>query len=412
MEALRREEDLRAELNDLTAELDDARRDADNAAAESEAKRQRLETKLGETERALTAANERQSAQASEHSRRLERASEELAEMHRKLIQTQSEAAESAGATDAVRKRLEGQLADAAALAESRVTQLERDLELSRDETNALKTRIASLEVDESQTERNARELADAERKVANAEQRLRVANETAELASADLRARLSSAERAAASAERRADAERRARGERESELERSVATLRHELERAVKTTVSTTTVSTSGLDEGFEAARKEVESLEAENAELRRRVTETFQALQGAHTVAEQTKRAAQETVRVAKRAQAVAEADLAHVREELAAAHAANALTSHAAEAQLDMDQGRLGELNAALEAQQLALEAAQRNVARESDRADAAAAAAARRVAELNDARDEIDRLRAALEVHVGHRSGRGV
>ena len=153
------------------------------------------------------------------------------------------------------------------------------------------------------------------------------------------------------------------------------------------------------------------MESLEAENAELRRRVTETFQALQGAHTVAEQTKRAAQETVRVAKRAQAVAEADLAHVREELAAAHAANALTSHAAEAQLDMDQGRLGELNAALEAQQLALEAAQRNVARESDRADAAAAAAARRVAELNDARDEIDRLRAALEVHVGHRSGRG-
>ena len=126
---------------------------------------------------------------------------------------------------------------------------------------------------------------------------------------------------------------------------------------------------------------------------------------------MAEQTKRAAQETVRAAKRAQAVAEADLAHVREELAAANAANALTSHAAEAQLDMDQGRLGEVEAALEAQQLALEAAQRNVARESDRADAAAAAAARRVAELNDAREEIDRLRAALESFGGHRGGRG-
>ena len=191
------------------------------------------------------------------------------------------------------------------------------------------------------------------------------------------------------------------ARGEREGELERAVATLRRELEqRAV-----------AGSNPSAVTSREEVESLEAENAELRRRVTETFQALQGAHTVAEQTKRAAQETVRAAKRAQAVAEADLAHVREELAAANAANALTSHAAEAQLDMDQGRLGEVEAALEAQQLALEAAQRNVARESDRADAAAAAAARRVAELNDAREEIDRLRAALESFGGHRGGRG-
>ena len=59
--------------------------------------------------------------------------------------------------------------------------------------------------------------------------------------------------------------------------------------------------------------------------------------------------------------------------------------------------MDRSRLEEAEAALEAQQLALEAAQRNVAKESDRADAAAAAAARRASELTDAREEIDRLR---------------
>ena len=229
MEALRREEDLRAELNDLTAELDDARRDADNAAAEAEAKRQRLETKLGETERALAAANERQSAQASEHSRRLERASEELAEMHRKLIQTQSEAAESADATDAVRKRLEGQLTDAAALAESRVTQLERQLEVSRDETNALREQIASLEAQKSQTEQKSRELA-TRAQAANAEQRLRVANETAELAPQTF-ARLFRRERRGGGGEARGVGAFGARGTR-GRLARAVATLRRELEQ------------------------------------------------------------------------------------------------------------------------------------------------------------------------------------
>jgi hypothetical protein len=181
----------------------------------------------------------------------------------------------------------------------------------------------------------------------------------------------------------KRAERDRAEAAARTAELERAIEALR-------TTEATERPVEVSGHVE-------EVESLESENAELRRRVTETFQALQGAHTVAEQTKRAAQETVKAAKRAQALAEADLTHVREELAAANAANALTSHAAGAQLDMDRSRLEEAEAALEAQQLALEAAQRNVAKESDRADAAAAAAARRASELNDAREEIDRLR---------------
>jgi hypothetical protein len=181
----------------------------------------------------------------------------------------------------------------------------------------------------------------------------------------------------------KRAERDRAEAAARTAELERAIEALR----------------TTEAVERPVEVSGhvEEVESLESENAELRRRVTETFQALQGAHTVAEQTKRAAQETVKAAKRAQALAEADLTHVREELAAANAANALTSHAAGAQLDMDRSRLEEAEAALEAQQLALEAAQRNVAKESDRADAAAAAAARRASELNDAREEIDRLR---------------
>jgi len=282
-----------------------------------------------------------------------------------------------------VRKRLESQLADAAALAETRVETLERELrdavKLAQaaktdatSEVAALKERIATLESDETQKQAHARELADAEKRISNAE-----------LATADLRARLASAERDAKSVTKRAERDRAEATARTAELERAIEALR-------TTEVVERPVEGPGHSE-------EVESLESENAELRRRVTETFQALQGAHTVAEQTKRAAQETVKAAKRAQALAEADLTHVREELAAANAANALTSHAAGAQLDMDRSRLEEAEAALEAQQLALEAAQRNVAKESDRADAAAAAAARRASELNDAREEIDRLR---------------
>jgi len=77
-------------------------------------------------EAALSAATEAARVAGAEASRRAERAAEELAEMHRTLIDVQSDAAGAAGATDAVRRRLDGQLRDAAGLADARVLELGR----------------------------------------------------------------------------------------------------------------------------------------------------------------------------------------------------------------------------------------------------------------------------------------------
>jgi len=62
-------------------------------------------------------------------------------------------------------------------------------------------------------------------------------------------------------------------------------------------------------------------------NFNLGRYMKETFQALQGAHAVAEQTKRAAQEAVRAARREQGHAERLLAEKTREAAGAGAAAA-------------------------------------------------------------------------------------
>ena len=172
--------------------------------------------------------------------------------------------------------------------------------------------------------------------------------------------------------------------------------------------------------------ARATVEKARKENKQLQRRVKETFQALQGAHAVAEQTKRAAQEAVRAARREQVAAERARAEAEAEAAsAAEAAAAAETAAAEAregfpELARERAELAERLAEADrrsdalrrellvsdergaAHRLALEAAQRRVAKEADRADTATAVAARRAGELLEAREEAERLRDVLRL----------
>jgi hypothetical protein len=76
----------------------------------------------------------------------------------------------------------------------------------------------------------------------------------------------------------------------------------------------------------------------------LYRYMRETFQALQGAHAVAEQTKRAAQEAVRAARREQIKAERALAIARKEAveAGVSASDAKAAAAAAAEVGAVQG----------------------------------------------------------------------
>ena len=65
--------------------------------------------------------------------------------------------------------------------------------------------------------------------------------------------------------------------------------------------------------------------ALETENSRLEKRVKQTWQALQGAHAVAEQTKHAARDAVRTARQAAARAEKEAAFYRDRSEKAEAA---------------------------------------------------------------------------------------
>ena len=131
---------------------------------------------------------------------------------------------------------------------------------------------------------------------------------------------------------------------------------------------------------------------------------------------MAEQTKRAAQEAVRAARKAQSKAERAAATARAEAEEARrTAETATKRAAadvDAKLDDADARVDRLTRELVAaderavaQRVALETAQRRVAKETNRADAAAKTAARRTGELEDAREEIATLRAAVRLAGG-------
>jgi len=473
------------------------RAEAAAAAAAAESRAARLESRLAEADAARYLATQGAREHAGEAARRQEHASEALAEMHRTLIEVQSEAAEAAGATDAVRRRLEGQLGDAAGLAKARVVELDRELLGARQaaEISELSRKAAAVAhgtaVDELRREMAALEVAAGEANGAAAAAAAAAGNgveETAaavrradvaeallsdtSLATSDLRQRLAAAEQAshaaaaelehAAAAAVAAAAASREQETREADLEDRLATAQQD--RVVQTALAESAAAnlaaamerhaaaagmiTSAAQEqewkgareqerGLELERereRELEhrgALERENQQLQRRVKETFQALQGAHAVAEQTKRAAQEAVRAARReltnterALAVARTEVAEAKEATGAAAAAAAgmpaLTrdTDSMRVRVDSAEARAEELDRELSladergvAQQLALEAAQRLVAKEVDRADAAAAAAARRATEINDANREIARLRAALGLVPLRRGGGG-
>ena len=131
---------------------------------------------------------------------------------------------------------------------------------------------------------------------------------------------------------------------------------------------------------------------------------------------MAEQTKRAAQEAVRAARKEQSKAERAAATARAEAEEARrTAETATKRAAadvDAKLDDADARVDRLTRELVAaderavaQRVALETAQRRVAKETNRADAAAKTAARRTGELEDAREEIATLRAAVRLAGG-------
>ena len=83
-------------------------------------------------ERRLAVAKTEKSTTEEASRLRAERATEQLAETRRTLVETQSELASASGAADAARARLEAQLRDAARGSERRVAELRRELVGSR----------------------------------------------------------------------------------------------------------------------------------------------------------------------------------------------------------------------------------------------------------------------------------------
>ena len=344
MQAIRAAEELRAERNDLAQDLEDARADFMRSIREQTTRAEEAEAALEDSKLSAKIAADAARIESMEATSLARKHADEVAQARIALADARKHAAGAEKRADVAIARVERRCKEIEARTDRDVDRLTMAVETAEKAQKSSEEKAAHVDAElanakslvqrladglrdvrlkKEQVEKDQqhvqRELEDALFKLKASKQfevdAIKFSGRIKELA-AEVKELIIKAKRAEAAM---VEAEKHAEHAEEAfdkirQLEQEVSDLdarRSQAEAALKTT-------SGNAPEAFRA-------LETENSRLEKRVKQTWQALQGAHAVAEQTKHAARDAVRTARQAAARAEKEAAFYRDRSEKAEAA---------------------------------------------------------------------------------------
>ncbi len=344
MQAIRAAEELRAERNDLAQDLEDARADFMRSIREQTTRAEEAEAALEDSKLSAKIAADAARIESMEATSLARKHADEVAQARIALADARKHAAGAEKRADVAIARVERRCKEIEARTDRDVDRLTMAVETAEKAQKSSEEKAAHVDAElanakslvqrladglrdvrlkKEQVEKDQqhvqRELEDALSKLKASKQfevdAIKFSGRIKEL-EAEVKELIIKAKRAEAAM---VEAEKHAEHAEEAfdkirQLEQEVSDLdarRSQAEAALKTT-------SGNAPEAFRA-------LETENSRLEKRVKHTWQALQGAHAVAEQTKHAARDAVRTARQAAARAEKEAAFYRDRSEKAEAA---------------------------------------------------------------------------------------
>lgn len=344
MQAIRAAEELRAERNDLAQDLEDARADFMRSIREQTTRAEEAEAALEDSKLSAKIAADAARIESMEATSLARKHADEVAQARIALADARKHAAGAEKRADVAIARVERRCKEIEARTDRDVDRLTMAVETAEKAQKSSEEKAAHVDAElanakslvqrladglrdvrlkKEQVEKDQqhvqRELEDALSKLKASKQfevdAIKFSGRIKEL-EAEVKELIIKAKRAEAAM---VEAEKHAEHAEEAfdkirQLEQEVSDLdarRSQAEAALKTT-------SGNAPEAFRA-------LETENSRLEKRVKQTWQALQGAHAVAEQTKHAARDAVRTARQAAARAEKEAAFYRDRSEKAEAA---------------------------------------------------------------------------------------
>ena len=344
MQAIRAAEELRAERNDLAQDLEDARADFMRSIREQTTRAEEAEAALEDSKLSAKIAADAARIESMEATSLARKHADEVAQARIALADARKHAAGAEKRADVAIARVERRCKEIEARTDRDVDRLTMAVETAEKAQKSSEEKAAHVDAElanakslvqrladglrdvrlkKEQVEKDEqhvqRELEDALSKLKASKQfevdAIKFSGRIKEL-EAEVKELIIKAKRAEAAM---VEAEKHAEHAEEAfdkirQLEQEVSDLdarRSQAEAALKTT-------SGNAPEAFRA-------LETENSRLEKRVKQTWQALQGAHAVAEQTKHAARDAVRTARQAAARAEKEAAFYRDRAEKAEAA---------------------------------------------------------------------------------------
>ncbi|CAL6370158.1 unnamed protein product [Bathycoccus prasinos] len=344
MQAIRAAEELRAERNDLAQDLEDARADFMRSIREQTTRAEEAEAALEDSKLSAKIAADAARIESMEATSLARKHADEVAQARIALADARKHAAGAEKRADVAIARVERRCEEIEARTDRDVDRLTMAVETAEKAQKSSEEKAAHVDAElanakslvqrladglrdvrlkKEQVEKDQqhvqRELEDALFKLKASKQfevdAIKFSGRIKEL-EAEVKELIIKAKRAEAAM---VEAEKHAEHAEEAfdkirQLEQEVSDLdarRSQAEAALKTT-------SGNAPEAFRA-------LETENSRLEKRVKQTWQALQGAHAVAEQTKHAARDAVRTARQAAARAEKEAAFYRDRSEKAEAA---------------------------------------------------------------------------------------
>lgn len=344
MQAIRAAEELRAERNDLAQDLEDARADFMRSIREQTTRAEEAEAALEDSKLSAKIAADAARIESMEATSLARKHADEVAQARIALADARKHAAGAEKRADVAIARVERRCKEIEARTDRDVDRLTMAVETAEKAQKSSEEKAAHVDAElanakslvqrladglrdvrlkKEQVEKDQqhvqRELEDALSKLKASKQfevdAIKFSGRIKEL-EAEVKELIIKAKRAEAAM---VEAEKHAEHAEEAfdkirQLEQEVSDLdarRSQAEAALK--------ATSGN------APKAFRALETENSRLEKRVKQTWQALQGAHAVAEQTKHAARDAVRTARQAAARAEKEAAFYRDRAEKAEAA---------------------------------------------------------------------------------------
>ena len=356
MQAIRAAEELRAERNDLAQDLEDARTDFMRSIREQTTRAEEAEAALEDAKLSSKIASDAARMESMEATSLARKHADEVAQARIALADARKHAAGAEKRADIAISRVERRCKEIETRAEKDADRLTTALDAAEKKRKNAEEKAAHVDVELANAKGLVQRLADGLRDVrvkkeqaekhtqkvhdqlAEAQMRLeeskRIEEDKAKFSDRikeleeevkQLGIKAKRAEAAMIEAEKHAEHADEA-FDRIRQLEQEVSDLdarRSQAEAALKTT-------SGDASEAFRA-------LETENLRLEKRVKQTWQALQGAHAVAEQTKRAARDAVRTARQAAGRAEKEAAIYRDRAEKAEVAKVEAMHRADSMI---------------------------------------------------------------------------